>query len=116
MQPAGNLVAVGVELPARMQVRHDHLRGGDTLLVDVDRNSPAVVAHRDTLVGMDAHRDGIGVACEGLVNSVVDNLVDHVMQARSVIGVPDVHPRTLSHGFQALENLNGIGLIEFLRL
>ena len=116
VQPAGNLVAVRVEFPARMQVRHDHLRGGDALLVDVDRNPPAVVAHRDALVGMDAHRDGVGVTGEGLVDPVVHDLIHHVMQAGSVIGVADVHPRAFSHGFQALEDLYGIGLIEFLRL
>ena len=42
------------------------------------------------------------------VDGVVDHLIDHVVQARAVVGVADVHPRALAHGVQALEDLDGI--------
>ena len=48
-----------------------------------------------------------GVAGERLVDRVVDDLVDHVMQARAVIGVADVHARALAHRIEALEDLDG---------
>ncbi len=47
-----------------------------------------------------------GVAGERLVDRVVDDLVDHVMQARAVIGVADVHARALAHRVEALEDLD----------
>jgi hypothetical protein len=37
---------------------------------------------------------------------VVDDLVDHVMQAGAVIGVADIHARPLAHGVEALQHLD----------
>jgi hypothetical protein len=48
---------------------------------------------------------------EHLVDAVVHDLVDHVVQARAVVGVADIHARALAHGIQALENLDGIGAV-----
>ena len=48
---------------------------------------------------------------ERLVDAVVDDLVDHVVQARAVVGVADVHAGTLADGLQPLENLDGIGAV-----
>ena len=45
-----------------------------------------------------------GVARERLVDRVVDDLVDHVMQARAVVGVADIHARALAHRIEALED------------
>src|SRR5207302_10801752 len=47
------------------------------------------------------------VAGEGLVDRVVDDLVDHVVQARAVVGVADVHARALAHRIEALQDLDG---------
>ena len=47
-----------------------------------------------------------GVAGQRLVDGVVDDLVDHVMQAGAVIGVADIHARPLAHGIEALEDLD----------
>jgi hypothetical protein len=52
------------------------------------------------------------MAGQRLVDGVVDHLVDHVVQARAVIGVADIHARALAHGVQALEHLDGIGASE----
>jgi hypothetical protein len=46
------------------------------------------------------------VSGERLVDRIVDDLVDHVVQARAVVGVADIHPRPLAHGVEALENLD----------
>jgi hypothetical protein len=50
-----------------------------------------------------------GMTGQRLVDAVVHDLVDHVVQARAVIGVADVHAGALAHRLQALENLDGIG-------
>ena len=58
-------------------------------------------------------RDGdlFRIARERLVDRVVDDLVDHVVEAGAVIGVADVHARTLAHGIEALEDLDRFGAI-----
>ena len=105
VQAAGNLVGILVEFSARMQLGHDDLGRRDAFaLVDVDRNAAAVVAHGDRAVGIehDFHRGG--VAGQRLVDGVVDDFVDHVMQAGAVIGVADIHAGPLAHGIQPLQN------------
>ena len=63
-------------------------------------------------------RDGDlrGVAGERLVDRVVDDLVDHVMQAGAVIGVADIHAGTLAHGVEALEDLDRFGAVRRRRV
>ncbi|MPL85446.1 hypothetical protein SDC9_31414 [bioreactor metagenome] len=114
VQTARHLVGVAalvgvVEFAAGVQLGHDDLGRRDAfLVVHVDRDAAAVVAHRDRAVGMDLHRDVIGIARKCLVDAVVDDLIDHVMQARAVVGVADIHARPFAHGLQALENLDGL--------
>ena len=94
VQAAGDLVGVLVEFSAGVQLGHDDLGGRDAfVLVDVGRNAAAVVAHRARAVRIEDDGDGFGVAGERFVDRVVDDLVDHVVQARAVIGVADIHAR-----------------------
>ena len=51
------------------------------------------------------------MAGQRFVDGVVDDLIDHVMQARAVVGVADIHAGTLAHGIEALEDLDGIGAV-----
>ncbi len=111
VQAAGDLVRVLVEFPAGMQLGHDDLGRRHALFVDVCGNAAPVVHHGDRAVGVQAHFDGRGVAGQGLVDGVVHHFVDHVVQARSIVGVADVHARSLAHGVQALEHLDGIGAV-----
>ncbi len=67
----------------------------------VDGNSTTVVTNRDGLVRMNRHEDLVAVAGEGLVDRVVDDLEDHVVQTRAVIGVTDVHSGAFSDSFEA---------------
>jgi hypothetical protein len=112
VQAARDLVAVLVELTPGMELGHDDLGGRDALLlVDVHRDAAAVVADRDGAVGVDADLHLGGVAGQHLVDAVVHDLVDHVVEARAVVGVADIHARALAHGIQALENLDGFGAV-----
>ena len=78
------------------------------LRMDIDRNAAAVILHRDGPVAVQYDVYGIAVSGQGLVDRVIDHLVDHMMQSRSVIGVTDIHARPLAHRFQTAQNLNGI--------
>ena len=105
VQAAGNLVGVLVELSAGVQLGHDDFGRGNALaLVNVDRNAAAVVAHRHRAVGVEDDFDRGGVAGQRFVDGVVDDFVDHVMQAGAVIGVADIHARPLAHGVEPLQH------------
>ena len=112
MQAARNLVAVLVELAARVQLRHDHFSSGNAFrLVNVGRNAAAIVGHRAGTIGVERHRHTVGMAGERFVDRVVDHFVDHVMQARAVIGIADVHAGALAHRIKALQNLDRVRII-----
>jgi hypothetical protein len=95
-----------------MELGHDDLGGRDAfLLMDADRNAAAVIGDRARAVGVERHRDGVAITFERLVDRIVDDLVDHVVQARAVIGVADIHAGALAHGVEALEDLDAVGAI-----
>ncbi len=48
---------------------------------------------------------------KSLVDGIVDHFVDHVVQARSVVGVADIHARPLAHGVESFEHLDLIGTV-----
>ncbi|MNN05467.1 hypothetical protein D3C81_1182270 [compost metagenome] len=86
MQTTGNLVAVVVELAACVQDGHHHFGSRHVavelfahLLVLADRNTAAVVRHRYRAVRVDGHRHVVGVARQGFVDGVVDDLEHHVV-------------------------------------
>ena len=103
VQAAGDLVAVVVELTAGVQDGHDDLgRRASLLGVDIDGNTASVVDDRDRFVGVDRDRNFLAVTGERLVDGVVDDLENHVVQARAVIGIADVHARPFSDRFETL--------------
>ena len=51
----------------------------------------------------------VAVAGLGLVDRVVDQLEDHVVETRQVVGVADVHAWTLANSLQALEDFDVFG-------
>ncbi len=112
MQAARDLVGVGhvvgfAELAAGMEVGHHDLgRGNAFALVDVGRDAAAVVAHGAGAVGVERDHDLLGETRERLVDGVVDDLVDHVVEAGAVVGVADIHARPLAHGVETLEDLD----------
>ena len=112
VQSTGDLVGILVEFSAGMQLRHDHFGGRYAFaLVDVDRDAAAVVAHGAGAVRIERDQNFLGEAGQRLVHRVVDDLVDHVVQAGAVVGVADIHARPLAHGIEALEDLDRFRVI-----
>src|SRR5690606_339756 len=110
VQTAGYLVRVMVEFAAGVQLGHDDFGSATAeliVLVNVSRNTTPVIRHRDAVVGMNGDDDIVTVAGQRLVNGVVNDLEDHVVQARAVGGVANVHARSLAHGLEALEHFDG---------
>src|ERR1700730_8585015 len=111
VQSAGDLVASASELAACMQDGEDHFqRRAVCGRVQADRDTPAVVGHRDASVGVQGDDDAIGLPGQRLVDRVVDYLPDEVMQPTGVRG-PDVHARTAANRFEAFEDLDLFGAI-----
>ncbi|MNJ11611.1 hypothetical protein D3C77_57900 [compost metagenome] len=51
------------------------------------------------------------VASQSLVNGVIDDLEHHVVQARAIIRIADIHPRALADRIQALQHLDIRGVV-----
>src|SRR6185436_16143260 len=105
VQSARHLVAAAVaELAAGVEHGEDHLEGRPALLLHRrNRDAATVVDDGDRVVGMDRDVDLRGVAGQGLVDGVVDHLVDEVMQTAHA-GRPDVHAGALADGLETLED------------
>ena len=90
-----------------MQNRHnDFCCRSSFLLVDIDRNASAIVPNGDGFIRMDGHGDIFAIARQSLIDSVINYFENHVMQARSIIGVTDIHTGTLSNGIQSFEDFD----------
>ncbi len=103
VEPAGDLVTTAPKLAPGVQLGQHHLQT-DLLLggVHVHRDAPPVVHDRHRAVLVQGDQDGVAVAGHGLVDRVVDDLVDQMVQTAKVGGA-DVHPRPPTHRLQPLE-------------
>ena len=112
VQATGHLVGVVVEFSAGVQHGHDDFgRRAVFFLVDVGRDATTVVRDGHGFVRVDGHDDAVAEARQGLVDRVVDDLENHVVQARAVIGIADVHAGPLADGLEALQHLDFAGIV-----
>ena len=112
VQTAGDLVALAAELPAGVQHREHDLRARlvGVLGVRVDGDAAPVVDDATATVGEQGDVDLGAFTGHGLVDGVVDDLVDEVVQPGGT-GRSDVHPGPLADGFEALENGDVLGVV-----
>ena len=104
VQSARNLVGIRIELAARVQNGHHDLgRRTALLLVHPDGNSAAVINDGDRVIHMDRHLDRVAKPGKGLVNRVVNDLVNQVMQPQ-VTGRTDVHRGAFADRIAALKH------------
>jgi len=116
VQAARDLVAVLVELAARVQLGERDLGGAAPGLVLVvhlhpGRDAAPVVGHADRVVAVDGHDDVVAMPGQRLVDGVVDHLEHQVVQTGAVRGVTDVHARALAHRFQPFKDLDGVAAV-----
>ena len=119
VEAAGHLVAVATELAAGVQ-HGEHDLGGALALVlarreRVDRDAPAVVVDLASAVGEQGDADAGAVARHRLVDGVVDDFPDQVMEPGQA-GRADVHAWPFADRVEALEDLDGIGVVGRRRL
>src|SRR5262249_28717730 len=109
MQPPRDLVGALIEFTAGMEVGHDDLGSRYSLfIVDTDRDTAAVVGDSARTIGVQCHGDGVAETGKGFVDSIVDDLINHVMQAGTISGVADVHPRPFAHCGEPAQPLDGL--------
>ncbi|MNM90102.1 hypothetical protein D3C81_1023500 [compost metagenome] len=121
VQAAGYLVAVLVELAARMQLGHGDFRRAALRLVLVvelhrGRNATAVVDDRDRVVAVDRDLDFGAITGQRFVDGVVEHLEHEVVQASTVGGVADIHARALAYRLQAFQDLDRRGSVRVFLL
>ena len=90
-----------------MQRAHDHFERGLVLefRMRVDRNTSAVVGHRDEAIRRHFDFDPIGVAGERFVHRVVDHLGKQVVE-RLLVGTSDVHARPAADRLEPLKHFD----------
>ncbi len=112
VKTARDLVCVVVELAAGMKDRHDDFsRRAVFLLVHIDRDTSAVILDCYAFVDMDINGDLVAVTGKSLVDTVVNDLVDHVVETASVVSVADIHTRAFTNRLQTLKYLNTLGTV-----
>ena len=80
VQTAREFVIFARELTTRMQTGQDQLNPRHPMFwVDIDWHAPAVVGHANAPVGQQGDFDAIAVSAHGLVNRVIDHLLDQVI-------------------------------------
>ena len=103
----GNLVCLIIEFSASVKFGHYDLSSTDAFLfVDSDWNASAVIGDADRAIGIQVDFNRRIVTSEVLVDSIVDDLPDTVVESRTIMRVSKVHPRSLSHCFEAFEDLD----------
>ncbi len=107
MQTAGGLISVARELATGVQGAQDHLKRGfiGELGVRVDGDATTVVADGEGVVFVQFDLDPGGVACDGFVHRVVEDLGHHMVQG-ALVRAADIHAGALAHRFKTFENFD----------
>ena len=114
MQTAGHFVRIAVKFTTGVQLGHDDLGGGNAFFgVDIDRDTAAIIAHRNAGICVDFDLYIIRMFGKRLVDAIIDDLIDHMVQTRAIVGVTNIHPGAFANRLQTLENFNGIRAIFF---
>src|SRR4029078_3732969 len=97
-----------------MELGH-HPCGARALLLvvgmKVRRYAASVVDYADGVVGMYGDRNLVAKPGQRFVHRVVHYLEHHVMTAGAVAAVADIHPGTLAHRLEALEDLDAARIV-----
>ena len=95
-----------------MQLRHDDFGGGNALfLVHANRDAAAIVFDRDRSIGVKLDQHQVAVPRQCFIDRIVRDFENHVVQARTIIGIADIHAGAFAYCIKAFEDLDRIGTI-----
>ena len=110
VQAAGDLVAAAPNLPPACSMVSAMVTAGSSWPGAVSVGMPRPLSSTRTPVRLEGEHDPVAVAGQRLVDRVVDDLPDQVVQP-ALTGRTDVHARALAHRLEALEHLDGGGVV-----
>ena len=115
MQTAGDFVGILVEFSARMKLRHDDFSRRHAFFgMNVSWNATTIVGDGARAIGIQRDGDERRMSGQSFVNRIIDDFIDHVVQARAVIRIADIHAGALTHGVKTTQDLDGIGAVNRL--
>jgi len=107
MQSSRYLVGVVIEFSACVQDGHDHFGGGSAFFrVDIDWNSTSVIRNHDGIVVFDGDLDIGAMPCQCFVDGIVHHFEHHVMKARTIIGIANIHAGTFADRIKTAQHLD----------
>ena len=71
----------------------------------IDGNTAPVIGHSEEAVGVELDFDEGGMAGDGLVHRIVDDLGEQMVE-RLLVGAADIHARAPAHRLQAFQHLD----------
>ena len=106
VQTAGNLISAAAEFTTGMKDGKYHLQGRHAfLLIDIDRDTTAIIHNGNGVIGMDFYSDFVAEASQSFVNGVIYDFINQMMQT-SGTGGADIHTGTLADCLQTFQDLN----------
>ena len=109
VQTAGNLIGILIEFSARMKLGHDHFGCRNAFfLVNIGGNAAPVVAHRARTIAIQRHINAIRMTRQAFIDGVVHHFVNHVVQARTIPCVANIHAGAFANRLQSTQNFDGI--------
>ena len=97
-----------------MQARQHHFGGADAFFrMDINRDAAPIINDGDTAITIQRDRNGRGETRLRFVHRIINDLKGHVMQARAIISVADIHARPFAHRFQPAQDGDGSAVIGF---
>ena len=107
VQATGHLVGVVVELTAGVQHRHDHFGSAHAFFfVQLGRNTTAIILDGHGFIRVDNHFDLGAKPGKRFIDGVIHDLKHHMMQARAIICITDIHAGTFTYGIQSFQHLD----------
>ena len=109
VQPPGKVVIFLGKFCTGMQFEEDdlHAAGPFDLRVFVDGHAAPVIGNFQRAVLVQHHINAFGIACNGFIHAVVDDLLGQVVGPACV----GIHAGTAFDRFQTFENLDGGGVV-----
>ena len=81
METTRNLVSIVVKFPACVQDGHDYFGRRYTLIMDLGGNTAPIVTDGNGLIGVNNNLYLVAVACQSLINRVIDDFEYHMVKA-----------------------------------
>ena len=63
----------------------------------IDRDTTTIILNSHGLIGMDSHRNRIGIASHHLIDTIINHLLNEVVQS-TLVGRANVHTGAYTNG------------------